>query len=615
MEMRWGHLLLLACTLVGSESAWYDGIDTIKVLSPGDHSIQHTIDGIFHQMAEDPPHSLPFKVIGKDKNITIPFRGQFGTKRQAVLLRRGNYGSLQIPVNFYTTIHGVGSGPEDVMVNSIKANDTYPHSAKGALENFWRSVEGLTCTARNVTWAVSQAAPLRRMRIAGDLYLSQQSGQEVHYTSGGFMADISVGGQLHWGTQQQFFFRNADFASVEYSQAGRSFVFVGVNGAPSYNKQQATPYISAVRATPVIAEKPYLVEDKGQWHIVVPDRLENVGPGTSWQNDPPSSKNISMDDVFVAKDGDNSTTITAGMKGKRALLLTPAMYFLHEAIRIEDPDFVVLGIGIPTLVTLTGLSAIIVDAPRVRIAGLLIEGGHPRTSDGTSPLLLWKGSDGVISDIYTRVGVFAYEKGGHDSCTVTHADVHLEARGDRLVLDNSWLWHADHDDCTGDSDDPMSDTAYSGNGLTVQGENVTAYGLAVEHTMMDLVDWSGEGGQIFFFQSELPYHDPSFRDEGYCGYKVAYDVQRHTAYGVGIYQVFPTYTLDADMRVPPSADLTNVFAWSITSGFNATLGTLICASPGDDTCHKGECDNNSCHVAKFPLPSVWGLTTHAEVFV
>eukprot|EP00930_Biecheleria_cincta_P071639 TRINITY_DN59110_c0_g1_i1.p1 TRINITY_DN59110_c0_g1~~TRINITY_DN59110_c0_g1_i1.p1 ORF type:complete len:616 (-),score=89.80 TRINITY_DN59110_c0_g1_i1:39-1886(-) len=608
--------LLVASVLVGTESAWYDGIDTIKVLSPEDSSNQQTIDDIFRRMAEDPPAALPFKVIGKDKNMTIPFRGQFGTNRQAVLLRRGDYGRLEIPVNFYTSVHGVGSGPDDVKVSRIKANDTYPHSAKGGLENFWRSVEGLSCTASNVTWAVSQAAPLRRVQISGDLYLSQQQGDEVHYTSGGFMADISVGGTLHWGTQQQFFFRNAEFESVEYSGAGRSFVFVGVEGAPIYNKTQPTPYISAVGKTPIVAEKPYLVEDQGNWQIVVPDRLENMGPGPSWQSgNSYSSKSIQMEDVFVAKDGDNSTTISAGIKGKRALLLTPAMYFLHESIRIADPDFVVLGIGMPTLVTLTGLSAIIVDAPRVRIAHVLIEGSHPRTSDPTSALLLWKGSDGVASDIFTRVGAFAYEKGGHDSCTVTHADVHLEARGDRLVLDNAWLWHADHDDCTGDSDYPKSDIAYSGNGLTVYGENVTAYGLAVEHTMMDLVDWSGEGGQIFFFQSELPYNDPTFVDDGYCGYKVGYDVKRHTAYGVGIYQVFPTYTLKADMRVPPVADLTNVFAWSITSGFNTTLGKLICDMPGDDNCHKGECDANSCHIAKFPIPSVRSPSMNAAVFI
>jgi len=574
-------------------SSWYDGIASIKVFSPLDPALQQTVDQIFHQMALDPPNSLPFDAGGG--NLT-PFKGQFGTQRQAVLLRRGDYGALDIPVNFYTSIIGVGSSAADVLISSVKANDTYPDSAKGGLENFWRSVEGLTCTASSVTWAVSQAAPLRRVHINGDLHLSQQSGEQVHYTSGGFMADITVGGTLDWGSQQQFFFRNAEFNDIDYTGSGRSFVFVGVRGVPTYDPSKATPYISDVKQAPDVAEKPYLVEEDGEWLIIVPDR--QAQPAGRSQH---SGSNISMEHVFVARDGDNAATISDGIKGKRALLLTPAMYFLYDSIRISAPDFVILGLGLPTLVTLTGLSAFIVDAPRVRIAHVLIEAGHPRTRDGTAALLLWKGSDGVGSDIFTRVGAFAYANDHHNSCTITHADIHIEVRGDRVVLDNTWAWHADHDDCTGSSSSPASDSAYSGNGLVVYGENVTSYGLAVEHTMMNLVNWDGDGGKIYFFQSELPYHDPTFVDDGYCGYKVAYDVQRHLAYGVGIYQVFPTYTLQADIRVPPTADLTHVFAWSITSPYNTTLGSLICDAPGKDNCNRGSCDANSCHLAKFPV--------------
>ena len=43
------------------------------------------------------------------------------------------------------------------------------------------------------------------------------------------------------------------------------------------------------------------------------------------------------------------------------------------------------------------------------------------------------------------------------------------------------------------------------NGLVVDGDDVTTYGLAVEHTLEDLTVWNGEGGQVFFYQSELPY--------------------------------------------------------------------------------------------------------------
>ena len=39
----------------------------------------------------------------------------------------------------------------------------------------------------------------------------------------------------------------------------------------------------------------------------------------------------------------------------------------------------------------------------------------------------------------------------------------------------------------------------------VDGDDVTTYGLAVEHTLEDLTVWNGEGGQVYFYQSELPY--------------------------------------------------------------------------------------------------------------
>lgn len=311
---------------------------------------------------------------------------------------------------------------------------------------------------------------------------------------------------------------------------------------------------------------------------------------------------ISMEDVFVAKEGDNETTIAAGIKGKLALLLTPAIYYFASPLIIDVPNFVVLGIGFPTLVTTSGLSALIVEGFGVRVAQVLIESGHEKGRDATSPMLLWKGSDGIGSDVFTRVGAFAYETPEHPSCLQTNAEVHVMVAGDRVVLDNTWFWHADHDDCTPEGQAPASDSCYSGNGLVVYGEDVTVYGLAVEHTFNDLVDWQGEGGLIFFFQSELPYHDPTFVNNGYCGYRVAYGVQRHTAYGVGIYQVFPTYTLDADMRVPASAQLKNVFSWSITTGSNSTLGKLLCSAPGTAQCHQGECDSNSCHLQQFPVP-------------
>ena len=56
-------------------------------------------------------------------------------------------------------------------------------------------------------WAVSQAAPLRRVHVNQNLMLS-----EAGYSSGGFLADALIGGNIFAGSQQQWFTRNAKLA-------------------------------------------------------------------------------------------------------------------------------------------------------------------------------------------------------------------------------------------------------------------------------------------------------------------------------------------------------------------------------------------------------------------
>jgi len=70
--------------------------------------------------------------------------------------------------------------------------------------------------------------------------------------------------------------------------------------------------------------------------------------------------------------------------------------------------------------------------------------------------------------------------------------------------------------------------------------NVTAYALASEHQLRDLVVWNGESGKTYFYQSELPYDvtQANFGTPGYTGYRVASNVQNHEAYGVGVYSFF-----------------------------------------------------------------------------
>lgn len=48
-----------------------------------------------------------------------------------------------------------------------------------------------------------------------------------------------------------------------------------------------------------------------------------------------------------------------------------------------------------------------------------------------------------------------------------------------VIYDNAWLWRADHD--IGGS--VINSKNYVANGLVINGDHVTAYGLAVEHTL------------------------------------------------------------------------------------------------------------------------------------
>ena len=78
-------------------------------------------------------------------------------------------------------------------------------------------------------------------------------------------------------------------------------------------------------------------------------------------------------------------------------------------------------------------------------------------------------------------------------------------------------------------------------GLVVNGDHVTATGLFVEHFQKYNVIWNGNGGEVIFFQNELPYDPPTQADYehdgvlGYAAFKVADNVQSFQGYGMGSY--------------------------------------------------------------------------------
>ena len=119
-----------------------------------------------------------------------------------------------------------------------------------ALNNFWRSLSNLTinvtgekdCRSSANFWAVSQAAPMRRVDVRGaNLSLMDYCTAGPQYASGGFIADSRTQFVIN-GSQQQFLVR--DSAIGGWSNAVWNQVFAGVQGAPpqSFSNRRTRPW-------------------------------------------------------------------------------------------------------------------------------------------------------------------------------------------------------------------------------------------------------------------------------------------------------------------------------------------------------------------------------------
>src|SRR6266545_5837367 len=125
---------------------------------------------------------------------------QFGTQRYALLFKPGTYGTAANPLNFqvgyYTSVAGLGLSPNDVAVNgSIYVRNQCDAGGCVALTNFWRSLSNLTIDVDTPNfgcyngefWAVSQAAPMRRVHVNGFATLMDYC-TGPSFASGGFIA-------------------------------------------------------------------------------------------------------------------------------------------------------------------------------------------------------------------------------------------------------------------------------------------------------------------------------------------------------------------------------------------------------------------------------------------
>ena len=351
-------------------------------------------------------------------------------------------------------------------------------------------------------------------------------------------------------------------------------VFVGGERTPAGSWPNA-PY-TTIEKTPVIREKPFLTcSDDGKYSVQVP-QLRRNSSGVSWPKDKATSRSIPISHCFIAKAGTMAAT-AAEMNKMLAqghhLILTPGVYHLDQSLVVNHPDTVILGLGMATLVPDFGKPAMMIaDVGGVSVSGIIFDAGPVQ-----SPSLLIVGYDAphgvpgadhrdnptALFDCSARVGDGGPAKASN-CFTINTNDV---------LLDNVWLWRADHGRVgTHDPSVVGWNTNPAENGLTVNGDRVIAYGLFVEHFEGYQTIWNGNDGQVYFYQSEIPYDVPSqmkwtwhAKQKGYASYKVSDQVSSHTSWGMGIYCNFWYHHVELEnaIEVPdltsrPKIDMNNM---------------------------------------------------------
>jgi len=552
---------------------------------------------------------------------------QFGTQRYAIFFEPGTYGSADDPLDFqvgyYTQVAGLGATPGDVVVNgAINVFNQCSGGVCNGLNNFWRSLSNLTlnvhlpssppdyapysgdpftkfCLNTNDLWAVSQAAPMRRVIVNGSLILQDYCSPDA-FVSGGFFADDEFnGGVVGSFGQQQWFTRNSNIDN--WTNGVWNQVFLGSNGAPAESFGPGTNGYTTLPATPVSQEAPFLYRTlAGDLAVFLPAVQHNsVGP--DYANGPAGGRSIPIDRFFIASPDTPVSTINAALSAGRNLILTPGVYSLDRTIRVTSPDSIVLGLGFATLVPQDGVVAMQTSSvPGIKISGLLFDAGPV-----SSPALLQLGGDRaggthdandptLLQDVFFRIG----------GATPGQAATSLVVNVDNAILDDIWAWRADHGAGVGWTAN-RADT-----GVVVNGDDVTAYGLFVEHYQANEVIWNGQNGRVVFFQNEMPYDPPSQAawmasptSNGFPAFLVAPGVTSFHGYGMGSYSFFnkgvPIFAAQAfQTPTTPGVRFHDIF----TIFLDATNGSCGISSVINGVGGSSTAANHDVPVAVFDYP-------------
>jgi hypothetical protein len=263
-----------------------------------------------------------------------------------------------------------------------------------------------------------------------------------------------------------------------------------------------------------------------------------------------------MSHFYVVKASDTAATINSALSSGCNLFFTPGIYHVNQTLNVAKAGTIILGVGYPTIVPDNGVNAMqVADVDGIRIKGLLFDAGTTNSN-----ALLTVGPSGAtashaanpttIQDVFFRIG----------GATVGNATNSLVVNSNDAIIDHTWAWRADH----GNAGTVGWTINTATTGVLVNGNNVLATGLFVEHYQGFQVLWNGQHGRTIFFQNEMPYDVPNQAAwnsaagvNGFAAYKVGNNVTSHEGWGLGSYCFF---------NVNPAVVSTHAFEVPTVSG-------------------------------------------------
>ena len=572
------------------------------------------------QPTEDPKYTYPDIFHDNVTKVGHNTDRHFTNERFALMFHPGTYTNIDVEVGYYVQLAGLGRNASSTQfqnckmgpyVEAVNKRDIVGGRLGLSLDTFWRSAENFAViktadsdVGGDMLWAVSQAAPLRRVHIQGDLKLHDKGAQ----ASGGVLANAIIEGNVEFGSQQQYICRSVTFNGKEKMEAHNEYtsawnaVFVdcsgdaladGNDGKGIDEKGNALPCIVRDDSPKIVVDKPYVsVKDDGKsFELRVPkvrvrgDKDAKFGPDLTGEDD--DVRDFTKVKLGVANSLDLSTKkeipntnvadeLQAALDAGKDIVLAPGMYYLDKPLLVKRSNQVVLGLGLATLVAPSDGSPCIKVAPKlegVRIAGIMLEASEvPADRTRKATMLEW-GEEGVkdagnplnpgaLTDIFARVG-------GSNLSRDVATDTMVVLHSANIYGDNLWLWRADHVLLRPEEEANFKNISYhyrqtvkgevpAKTGLEVNGDDVVIHGLAVEHTTEHQTIWRGERGNVQFYQCELPYdvcHE--FSKANHLGYFVEDNVKEHHAAGVGVYSNFRDHDVHVEMAIkhPESNDI------------------------------------------------------------